>query len=812
LPQAYSLNQDTPYHKAVQAELCAGILAEGGADMAVVMVGYEPEMKEFIRKANPGLGRRFAAVLKFEAYSKAELRTIMVNHATKNGFRLPLDVATSAAAELSKESMLQTFGNADAAAAFCEKLQKATQERAQATPGANEKAITMADFYTVTLDKNKDPFAGLIPPKGLVAEINMVAARLQLARSLGEPPPPIEHILFLGNPGTGKTTAARAVARLFKKAGVLPRDHVVERSADDLQAGYVGQTAGLVDALLKEALGGVLFIDEAHRLRPSGRGDFKSEALGKIVAAMTNPDYATKMLIIFAGYEGPMDAMLAADPGLKSRFKTRVQFEDLTPREATDALLQVLHSRGYGLCQRYVEDDVPVDSTVPVPLAFGTISAAPVSLNPSAPGPAPAATAGGKHATAPPVPPSASGGKRTPNPSFVDPEHICSLFASLAERPGWANLRDVDRLASKLFNAAATRISAAALSAVGVPGASTNATGPVGAGGGGARAAGSTARGWNRRYTKADFVSAADAFLAERPYENGRGGNSASDLAKQLRDLLNVGNDEGAGDDSLFDTGSDSATKPVMETAIDKKSEKELTLSQKMDKAGKKKAEEPEEKKSEGGKKKLTEEQKKAVFDAFNLACHEVATGWSADEVTAALAEGQPRHAEMRAIMVQRAADFTRAMAEGPGNALYDSVLAKMNGTLAKNPLVSKLPDLLGSVKEELALVAQSISESEKMEQELKDASAATQQAQARLLAAQQAALAADRLQDDEAKRKAEEERKAADEALRKAREAELELKKRSRTRMCGICHRADSPWSGCGYGGNSPSPYYVYG
>jgi hypothetical protein len=105
--------------------------------------------------------------------------------------------------------------------------------------------------------------------------------------------------------GTGKTTAARKMASLLFEGGLLPTDKCVSVVSESLVAGFVGQTQEKVKSLVKDAMGGVLFVDEAHRLNPtSGASEFKKEAIGVLMDAMTSSEYRNKILIIFAGYEG----------------------------------------------------------------------------------------------------------------------------------------------------------------------------------------------------------------------------------------------------------------------------------------------------------------------------------------------------------------------------------------------------------------------------------------------------------------------------------------------------------------------------
>ncbi len=154
------------------------------------------------------------------------------------------------------------------------------------------------------------------------------------------------HMVFVGNPGTGKTTVARLIARLYKALGVLNVGHLVETDRAGLVAGYVGQTAIKVDEVVNKALGGVLFIDEAYALARSDDNDFGGEAIETLVKRME--DHRDELVVIVAGYPDEMTGFLEANPGLASRFNKRLVFDDYTPAE----LLQILKSMCAG--EQYV--------------------------------------------------------------------------------------------------------------------------------------------------------------------------------------------------------------------------------------------------------------------------------------------------------------------------------------------------------------------------------------------------------------------------------------------------------------------------
>lgn len=186
------------------------------------------------------------------------------------------------------------------------------------------------------ISKELDQLVGLENIKTLVYEI---FALLQVSRLRSDAgllaEAQVFHMVFRGNPGTGKTTVARIIARLFQKMGVLSKGHLIEVERADLVGEYIGHTAQKTRDLVKKAMGGILFIDEAYSLARGGEKDFGKEAIDTLVKAME--DHKNQFILILAGYTDEMEFFLDTNPGLPSRFPIQIDFPDYS----VDQLIQI---------------------------------------------------------------------------------------------------------------------------------------------------------------------------------------------------------------------------------------------------------------------------------------------------------------------------------------------------------------------------------------------------------------------------------------------------------------------------------------
>ena len=201
------------------------------------------------------------------------------------------------------------------------------------------------------LDQLDEELVGLRPVKARIREIAALLVVNRARRELGlESAPPSLHMSFTGRPGTGKTTVAERMSKILHGLGYVRKGHVVTATRDDLVGQYIGHTAPKTREMLKKAMGGVLFIDEAYYLyRPENERDYGAEAIEILLQVMeTNRD---DLVVIFAGYKERMDVFYQSNPGLSSRVANHIDFPDYTAEELLAIAKLILAQENYRLSE-----------------------------------------------------------------------------------------------------------------------------------------------------------------------------------------------------------------------------------------------------------------------------------------------------------------------------------------------------------------------------------------------------------------------------------------------------------------------------
>ncbi|HEU4962442.1 MAG TPA: AAA family ATPase [Bacilli bacterium] len=333
-------------------------------NFVVILAGYKAEMREFLQ-ANPGLKERVPFHIDFPDYSEPELLQIADYLAGKDHYTLTPDAKEVLLKRVLREKLDETFGNGRTVRNLIEKAVIRHAVRAAHSDPSEETYTTLtADDFQVedlpeqeTLDdvlSELESLVGLEEVKRLVRQMVDVLAleKKRVAHGLQDQPLTL-HMAFTGNPGTGKTTVARLMGRLLRAMDLLPKGHFVEASRKDLVAGYMGQTTLKTAEKIKEAMGGVLFIDEAYALGTRGQKDFGAEALATLIKEME--DRKGLLTVILAGYTQEMEDLFRLNPGLKSRVRFTLHFPDYTASDLVEIVKRKAQQSQYELTEEAEE-------------------------------------------------------------------------------------------------------------------------------------------------------------------------------------------------------------------------------------------------------------------------------------------------------------------------------------------------------------------------------------------------------------------------------------------------------------------------
>lgn len=358
IDEAYSLKREgqsgNDYGQAVIDTLVSAMTSGAYAGrFAVILAGYPKEMRTFIR-SNPGLSSRFPDQnqLHLPNYSKEELLLIAEKKALDNDFVFTTEALTKVEAEIERARVDQSFGNARVVDDI---VRMAIFEK-----GAEGQQRTETDFVLLEdrhIRSSQSPrtyqamdelnqLIGLTKVKEELSKLTSFAKVKESRRRMQLPVPPLPlHTVFSGPPGTGKTTVAKLYAEALNEIGLLKKGHLVTASRSDLVSGFIGQTAIKTNNVIQDALGGVLFIDEAYSLVQGGNNDYGTEAVTALTQAMT--EHEENLVVVFAGYRQEIHQLLQSNPGLESRVRKEIEFANYSGEELFEMIKQKASLYGY---------------------------------------------------------------------------------------------------------------------------------------------------------------------------------------------------------------------------------------------------------------------------------------------------------------------------------------------------------------------------------------------------------------------------------------------------------------------------------
>ncbi len=371
IDEAYSLARTQDDSKDFGREVIEILVKEmsnGPGDLAVIMAGYPKEMKYFL-DSNPGLKSRIKLYFEFADYLPQELYQIAqyamikknvhftpsatkaLHHIILNAFRnrdssfgnarFVFDLVEKAKINLGIRIMSQhEQGLLDEATLSEVNLEDV--KHIEIEPAQRKPVIPVDDELLESALQELNAMVGIQFVKKEIRDLVRIVkyARMQGKDVLNKH---YLHTVFLGNPGTGKSTVARLLAKIYKALGILERGHMVETDRQGLVAGYIGQSAIKTSEIIDQAIGGVLFIDEAYSLSHPGSNqfDYGSEVIQTLLKRME--DQRGLFFVFVAGYTDPMEQFLKSNPGLNSRFDRILKFEDYSAQELKEITVKMLN-------------------------------------------------------------------------------------------------------------------------------------------------------------------------------------------------------------------------------------------------------------------------------------------------------------------------------------------------------------------------------------------------------------------------------------------------------------------------------------
>lgn len=367
IDEAYSLmpanigaGKDLTGMEAVEALMKR--MSDDSGKFVVICAGYAKEMADFLDNANPGFRSRFTNFIHIDDYTAPQLKQIFLSEISKK--KRKLNPAAEDALEKQINLMVnqkdEHFGNVRDIIRLTEKVimrqssrlaqLNADEWNKQLVETIEETDIPYESPKKVNLNdcmKQLDELIGLDSVKKEVRELAETIMIEQKRAQIMETDYKMnmDHYLFMGNPGTGKTTVARIMANIFYTLGLLPTNKLTEVKRQDLVAGFMGQTSLQTAKVVKSAVGGVLFIDEAYALNEGAHDEFGQEAINTLLPLLL--DYKNKLVCIAAGYSHEMQQWIATNSGLTSRFNKKIYFEDFDAGQLADIFRQMVRKNAF---------------------------------------------------------------------------------------------------------------------------------------------------------------------------------------------------------------------------------------------------------------------------------------------------------------------------------------------------------------------------------------------------------------------------------------------------------------------------------
>ncbi len=333
--------------------------------MMVILAGYEEPMMKFL-KENPGFKSRVPNIIHFDNYELEEMVQIFEYMATGDGYYLTADALSKLSGLILEKSKEADFGNARGVRNVLEQVIAAQSSRLAAETEKEEKvsqvdydAITGADIQTIQDKVNTEEktieqlleelnaLEGLQGVKNKVRDMVNSMKYINLMKERGLAPGRNQgtmHLIFSGNPGTGKSTVASLLGQIYVKLGVLKKNTFILAKRSDLIAQYMGQTAARVANKVAEADGGILFIDEAYQLYNGENDSYGEEAIGTLLSLVE--EKRDSLMVILAGYTENMESFLNVNPGLRSRFPNVIEFTDYAVSELLNIFQKMAEKDG----------------------------------------------------------------------------------------------------------------------------------------------------------------------------------------------------------------------------------------------------------------------------------------------------------------------------------------------------------------------------------------------------------------------------------------------------------------------------------